>query len=127
MKKRLPEGFIARPARLEDADIVSDLWNARSQWVQQTTPHSKATVRKQWDDSRFCLATDSLLVFDPRTTLIGYAHIRESRIRPSTCSALCQFTLSAMTKRGCGRRSFTGRRLKHDVSLPKRPLTQESL
>jgi len=82
MSRQLPKGYTVRPATQDDANIVRELWNARSLWVRNTTSYSEAAVRKRWDDPRFNLETDSLLVFDPGSSLIGYAHIRDVKDPP---------------------------------------------
>lgn len=82
MNWQLPDGYTARPATQEDANIVCELWNTRSCWARNTQPHSKAAVRKRWDGPRFNLETDSLLVFDPNSNLVGYAHIRDVKDPP---------------------------------------------
>jgi len=75
MNQSFPDSYTTRPAAQEDAALVCELWNARSLWTRNTAPHSEASVLKRWDDSRFNLATDCLLAFDPNSSLIGYAHI----------------------------------------------------
>ena len=82
MNQQLPDSFTTRAATQDDANIVYELWNARSLWVRNTVPYSEAAVRKRWDDPRFNLETDSLLVFDPDSSLIGYAHIRDVKDPP---------------------------------------------
>jgi len=82
MSRQLPNGTTERPATQEDANIVCELWNARSYWARSTQPYNAAAVRKCWDDPRFNLKTDSLLVFDPNSNLVGYAHIRDVKDAP---------------------------------------------
>jgi len=71
-------GYTSRPATKADAGLVCQLWNARSQWVRNTSPYrDSAAVEKSWNHPQFDLTTDSLLVFDPDSILIGYAHIKD--------------------------------------------------
>ena len=74
--------YRTRPATQDDAETVCKLWNVRSHHVHHASQFSEANVLKQWDDPRFHLETDSLLVFDPQSTLIGYAHIRDVKNPP---------------------------------------------
>ncbi|MCK5247078.1 hypothetical protein KAR02_09280, partial [Candidatus Bipolaricaulota bacterium] len=82
MNLQLPNGYTARPAQREDALRVCGLWNARSLWAQYGGEHSETTQLKNWDDPRFNLETDSLVVFDSQSTLVGYAHIRDVKEPP---------------------------------------------
>jgi mycothiol synthase len=82
MKQAFPEKYTSRPATLQDAGLVSNLWNERSKWARATTPYRAIDVEKRWQHPRFNLATDSLLIFDPASTLVGYAHLRDVKDPP---------------------------------------------
>jgi len=82
MNQALQDNCKTRPATQSNASIVCELWNARSRHVHNTTPYSESSVLKQWDDPRFDLETDSLLMFDSQSALIGYAHIRDVKNPP---------------------------------------------
>ena len=91
MTERLSTGtssrnIVRRPASPEDAALVADLWNARSEATRGVRLSSPESVRKAWDHPTFDLSTDSRLVFaagggasDP---LIGYAHVRDVKDPP---------------------------------------------
>ena len=77
MIQHLPEGSTSRPATRTDAPMIRDLWNARSNWARSTAPYTAADIEKRWQHPKFDLATDSLLIFDLASTLVGYAHVRD--------------------------------------------------
>jgi mycothiol synthase len=82
MTHSLPDGFTARSATLEDAQLVADLWNGRSEAVRGDRPSTPERVLQRWNHPKFDLATDSRLVFAPDGKLIGYAHIRDVKDPP---------------------------------------------
>jgi len=82
MTYSLPEGHTARPATLDDAPRVANLWNDRSEATRGDRPATPERVLRNWDHPKFNLSTDSRLVFAPDDTLIGYAHIRDVKDPP---------------------------------------------
>ncbi len=82
MAHALPDGYTARPATVDDAERVADLFNDRSEVTLNERPTTSDRVLKRWDHPKFDLSTDSRLVFGPDGELIGYAHIRDVKDPP---------------------------------------------
>ncbi len=82
MTQRIPEGFTVRPATMGDSSRIAALWNARSEWARSTAPFTAATIEMRWAHPKFNLSTDSLLILDSTSTVVGYAHIRDVKDPP---------------------------------------------
>jgi len=89
MTHALPEGFTTRPATMEDADLVADLWNERSEAVRNERPSTREDALSRWNHPKFDLETDSRLIFAPDGALIGYAHIRDVKDPPVDVFSWC--------------------------------------
>ena len=71
----LPDGFVSRPAMLDDLEAVVDLFNdADREFLRPGSPgnHNADETRGDWTEPSFNLDTDTLLVFDSIGTLVGY-------------------------------------------------------
>jgi len=82
MTHPLPDGYTHRAATSEDARLVAELWNDRSETTHHERPETPESILRRWDHPKFDLATDSRLVFAPDGALIGYAHIRDVKDPP---------------------------------------------
>jgi mycothiol synthase len=91
MTDALPDGFTARPATLEDADRVAELWNDRSESTRDERPSTPERILQRWNHPKFDLTTDCRLVFAPSGKLVGYAHIRDVKDPP--VDVFCQHVI----------------------------------
>ncbi|MGB1287441.1 MAG: GNAT family N-acetyltransferase [Aggregatilineales bacterium] len=73
----LPEGYTARPATMDDAEICVGLFNAceQAQFGEQTARTDK--LLGEWERSGFDLSTSTLLVFAPDNTLVGCIEVND--------------------------------------------------
>lgn len=71
----LPDGYITRPATMDDLDAVHSLFLACSLAEHGSPDFSRAELLSWWRDEGFDLTTDSLLVFAPVGSLAGFADI----------------------------------------------------
>jgi len=82
MTHLLPDGYVARPATIADAECVANLVNDQSEHAGRGRPTTPKRVLQNWDHPKFDLTTDSRLVFAPDGALIGFARIRNVKDPP---------------------------------------------
>lgn len=68
----LPEGFTTRPARMEDAEMVVEMYNACSEALGGIEKHHVSDTLTEWSLPSTHLDQDTLLVFAPDGKLAGY-------------------------------------------------------
>lgn len=83
---RLPDGFWTRPVRMEDAEMVVDMFNAYSKEILGVEKNRLSDTFSEWSLADFHLDLDTLLVFAPDGKLAGYGEfwdITEPYVRKS--------------------------------------------
>ena len=69
---KLPAGFTARNATLDDVAIAAEMGREYSLATTGFTDVDAETLRNQWQSPNFDPATDVYFVFDPKGRLVGY-------------------------------------------------------
>jgi len=69
----LPDGYVARPVSLEDADAAAVLLNAYSQAFRGEDDVTSDELRLGWSSPGFDLATDSVIVTKPDGAIVACA------------------------------------------------------
>jgi len=82
MTHPLPAGYTHRPATLDDAERVTQLWNDRTETVRGERPFEPRLIKQRWNHPKFDLKTDSRMVLAPDGSLVGYAHVRDVKDPP---------------------------------------------
>ena len=75
MKHTLPEGYLVRPARMDDAGAIVEMWNA---WSNHTLGADKFTLQEtqaDWSTPGFDLSNDTRLVTAPGGEIAGYYEV----------------------------------------------------
>jgi mycothiol synthase len=72
MNAALPEGYTARPARLEDVEAVVDTLNAYSRSQVGVNQDSVEDLQVFWQTPGFDLSTDNQVIFDSHGQVAGY-------------------------------------------------------
>jgi len=73
--KNLPEGYTSRPARMQDADQATSLFNACSMEQLGEAPHDAEEQRVEWRTPKFDLERDTRAILGPDEELVGYAEV----------------------------------------------------
>jgi len=71
----LPQGYLARPAQMEDIEAAVELWNAWSRQVLGVDKFNSVETAGEWETPGFNLATDTCVVIASDGKLIGYGEI----------------------------------------------------
>jgi GNAT superfamily N-acetyltransferase len=71
----LKEGFILRPAKMDDAEIVTNLLNACSQAIYGVNDHDVEETRMEWESPDWNLNDSTRVVFAPNGDLAGYMEV----------------------------------------------------
>ncbi|MCA9915862.1 MAG: hypothetical protein KC496_21055, partial [Anaerolineae bacterium] len=69
----IPAGFSERPATLDDARDIADLWTLVSAHMGQPEQGNEEQQRKDWSKPGFDLASSTLIVEDSNEAIIAYA------------------------------------------------------
>jgi GNAT superfamily N-acetyltransferase len=72
MQVRLPEGYLARPACMDDAGAVTEMCNAWSSYTLGLEKFTSKECASEWQTPGFNLETDSRLVLRPDGQAVGY-------------------------------------------------------
>jgi mycothiol synthase len=71
----LPDGFRARPTRIEDVEEAVNLFNTCSMAMIGTTDHEAEVLRKDWQTPNFELSTNTRAVLNPEGRMVGIAEV----------------------------------------------------
>jgi len=71
----LPPGFTVRPATLNDAEAVVDLFNQFSQAKLGLTEASVEETEKEWGVPGFDMEQDTRLILTPESQVVGYTDV----------------------------------------------------
>ncbi len=69
----LPNGYIARPARPDDVEVVVDTLQAYSRKVIGIDEDTVESIERYWQSPGFQLSTDSLAIFTHQGQVAGYS------------------------------------------------------
>jgi GNAT superfamily N-acetyltransferase len=75
MNVKLPKGYQARPATLDDLEAAIDLWNACSRELLGIEKFSLQDSRREWTTPNFNLETDTCIILDPSGKIVGYHEV----------------------------------------------------
>lgn len=75
MNTFLPDGFTARPGRLDDIPIAVDLFNNYSEHFIGVRSFNEENLKTEWTMPKFNPETDTRMVFDPNNKLVGYIEV----------------------------------------------------
>lgn len=75
IRTMLPEGYIVRPATLDDLQITADFLNLFSKYHTGVEDNHVDEMYIEWTSPGYNLKTDSLLVFDGENQLVGYSEV----------------------------------------------------
>jgi len=75
MLRGLPEGYVARPARAEDAEVLVALFNLDSQRVVGLDTHDVENQSTEWRTPGFDLERDTRVVHAPSGEPVAYAEV----------------------------------------------------
>ncbi|MCB9454481.1 MAG: GNAT family N-acetyltransferase [Anaerolineaceae bacterium] len=78
----LKEGFIVRPATMDDAEIVTNLLNACSQVMSGVNDHDVDETRTEWGSPDWKLEDSTRVVFAPNGDLAGYVEVWDNMPLP---------------------------------------------
>lgn len=85
MDVNLPEGYQARPARLEDLPAVVEMWNAWARQVMGVKMFWVERTETEWREPGFVLERDTRLAIAPDGQIAGYYEVMdrfEPHVRP---------------------------------------------
>jgi ribosomal protein S18 acetylase RimI-like enzyme len=80
----LPEGYVSRPATLEDLEGVVEAINASERKFTGSTMFTVGEYRLDWDLPAFCLETDTRVVLSPQGEVAGvleYWDVNQPHVR----------------------------------------------
>ncbi len=72
MKTKLPEGYQARPARMDDLEDVVKLFNEWSRHIIGVEKFELEDNRREWLTKGFDMDTDTQVVLTPQGKIVGY-------------------------------------------------------
>ncbi len=75
MNEILPNGFTARPGRLEDIPLAVELFNNYTDHFIGIRGVNEKLLKTEWTKPKFNPATDICMVFDPDKKLVGYIEV----------------------------------------------------
>ncbi len=78
----LPEGYTVRPARMEDAQAVADMWFAVSTEMGNPEREEAADYERGWSSPRFDIQASTLIVEDANGTVMGYGEVWDTSDPP---------------------------------------------
>jgi mycothiol synthase len=77
MENKLPEPYIARPVRIEDAHLVVNLYNAQSQALFQFNQETVNSILHWWQSDGLDLETDIQIILTPEGQAAGYIEFND--------------------------------------------------
>jgi mycothiol synthase len=79
MHSKLPDGFTSRPAVMEDAKAITELYNVMERWVSGAGELEEEELRTDWGAETFHMETDSQTVFNPDGQPVGQVELWDRR------------------------------------------------
>jgi GNAT superfamily N-acetyltransferase len=119
MNIHLPEGFIARPASMQDAEQTAALINAESQHLSGIDFTSAKDLENEWQEPNFNLSESTLLVLSTEGRIVGYYEFWDPA--PYTVKNLWGRVHPDFTGLGIGSAMLAWAEQKANDAIPKAP------